>query len=328
MLERAYPILLELVPADYGALGISSSGRTQDYEWIVAKIPPAFFAAYPEMARHDFVRRAVAGRPNVVLRDEDMVSRSELETNLMYRRAREVGAPLEQVMAVMLHIDERWQSGLSLYREGRRPFSDRERVILQDLTPAIVNAVRSCHLFGAAQTWRTAMELLLRDQAASIVLVGAHGLEVARTGEAARLIDRWFAAHERRPGELPAPLRALLAPGTTAAWTRSDADATLSVSVVPLPAGASASTCMLVLKELTHGPAVPAGWHARLTARQREVTNAVLRGWDNRLIAKELVMAEATVKRHLQDIFDRLGVESRSALIARAAELQRRGRTL
>lgn len=53
VLERAYPSLLHLVPADFGALGISSSGRPEDYEWIVAKIPPAFFAAYPEMERPD-----------------------------------------------------------------------------------------------------------------------------------------------------------------------------------------------------------------------------------------------------------------------------------
>ena len=46
------------------------------------------------MAPHAFVRAHVAKRPNVVLRDDEMVSRSELERNMMYRRAREVGAPL------------------------------------------------------------------------------------------------------------------------------------------------------------------------------------------------------------------------------------------
>jgi len=31
VLERVYPLLLQLVPVDYGALGISSSGRAEDY---------------------------------------------------------------------------------------------------------------------------------------------------------------------------------------------------------------------------------------------------------------------------------------------------------
>src|SRR6185295_16059754 len=73
VLERAYPLLLELVPADYGALGISSTGQPQDFVWTVARMPPAFFAAYPEMAAHDFVRTAVAARPNLVMRDEEMI---------------------------------------------------------------------------------------------------------------------------------------------------------------------------------------------------------------------------------------------------------------
>jgi DNA-binding CsgD family transcriptional regulator len=323
VLERAYPFLLQLVPADYGALGISSSGKPEDYQWIVAKIPPAFFAAYPEMARHDFVRKSVARRPNVVMRDEDMVSRTELEANMMYRRAREVGAPLEQVMAVMLHIDDRWQSGLSLYREKERPFTNRERAILQDVTPAIVNAVRSCHLFASAVDWSVALEALLVDQTASIVLVAPPATEVARTAGAARLIDKWFGLHERRVGQLPAPLLTLLARGAPGAWSRRGGDRTLDVSLVPLTGCMGRVTAMLVLRELSRGIQIPAPWRVLLTPRQQEVTAAVLRGWDNRSIASELDLDETTVKRHLQDIFDRLGVQSRTALVARAAELQR-----
>lgn len=323
VLERAYPFLLQLVPADYGALGISSSGKPEDYEWIVAKIPPAFFVAYPEMAPHDFVRKSAVRQPNVVLRDEDMVSRAELETNMMYRRAREVGAPLEQVMAVMLHIDDRWQSGLSLYRERQRPFTRRERAILQDVTPAIVNAVRSCHLFADAVDWSVALEALLQDQAASIVLVAPPATEVARTEGAARLIEKWFGLHERRDGQLPAPILALLARGVPGTWTRRGGDWTLDVSLVPLAGCMGRATAMLVLKELSSAIQLPAAWRVVLTPRQQEVTAAVLRGWDNRSIAGELDLVETTVKRHLQDIFDRLGVQSRTALVARAAELRR-----
>ena len=324
VLERAYPFLLQLIPADYGALGISSSGKAEDYEWIVAKIPPAFFAAYPEMARHDFVRKSVARQPNVVLRDEDMVSRSELETNMMYRRAREVGAPLEQVMAVMLHIDDRWQSGLSLYRERQRPFTHRERTILQDVTPAIVNAVRSCHLFGDAVEWAVALEALLHNQAASIVLVASPATEIARTAGAARLIEKWFAPHERRVGQLPAPLVALLARGAPGSWARRGADTTLDISFVPLAGCMGRANGMLVLQELSSVIQMPGAWLVLLTPRQQEVTAAVLRGWPNDQIASELGCATATVKRHLQTIFDALGVQNRASLIANAAAQQRR----
>jgi len=233
--ERAYPLLLGLVGADYGALGVSVSGDPRDFRWLVAGLPPAFFAAYPELAPHDFVRRAVLGRPNVVLCDEQMVDRRALERNPMYRRAREVGVPLEHVMAVMLHaggpsgahadVDARWQSGLSLYRDRRRAFTLRERQTLQDVTPAFVNAVRNCLTYAA-----------LRD----------HG-------------------------------------------------------------GAPTVSAEL-----------PPAWMRCLTPAQRNVTAGVLRGWDNRLIGDDLGVTTATVKKHLQFIFDRLGVGSRAALMALA----------
>jgi DNA-binding CsgD family transcriptional regulator len=330
VLERAYPLLLELVPADYGALGISSSGRPEDYEWIVSHIPQAFFAAYPEMAAHDFVRTSVAAKLNVVLRDEEMIARPDLEANVMYRRAREVGVPLEQVMAVMLHVDDRWQSGLSLYRERRRPFSERERASLQRITPALANAVRSCHLFGAAAEWGAALDALLAVQGASIVLVAPFATEVTRTAQAAHLIETWFAPHERRAGSLPEPLIEALAQATAAGlsqgapvqWTKSRANATLQVSFVPVT-GMGRAKWMLVLREIADASPMPPAWQARLTQREQEVVAAVMRGWDNRLIASELGCTEATVKKHLQKIFDKLGVQSRTALVARAAEQRR-----
>jgi DNA-binding CsgD family transcriptional regulator len=334
VLERAYPLLLQVVPADYGALGISASGRSEDYEWIVSKIPPAFFAAYPEMAPHDFVRTAVVEQPNVVLRDEEMVSRADLETNLMYRRAREVGVPLEQVMAVMLHIDARWQSGLSLYRDTRRPFSERERASLQQVTPAIVNAVRNCHVFGAAADWSAALEALLSDRGGSMVLVAPPATEVARTAGAAQLIETWFSPSERRAGSLPTPLAAVLAKaaspelgqGASSApvrWTKSRAEATLEVSFVPLVGYMGKAKWMLLLNERLHALALPPAWLALLTPREQEVSAAVLRGWNNSLIAGELGCTTTTVKKHMMNIFNKLGLQSRTALVARAAELHR-----
>lgn len=328
VLERVYPLLLQLVPADYGALGISASGRTEDYEWIVARIPPAFFAAYPEMAPHDFVRTSVLKQPNVVLRDEEMVSRRDLETNVMYRRAREVGVPLEQVMAVMLHVDDRWQSGLSLYRETKRPFSDGERAALQRVTPAIVNAVRSCHLFSAAADWGAALEALLLDRDASMVLAAPAGLEVARTAGATPLLERWFTPCERRAGRLPDPLAAVLAEVASAApgkaalarWTKSRADVTLEVSFVPLAGSPGKARWMLSLEERLHAVPLPLTWLALLTPREHEVSSAVVKGWDNKLIAGELGCSVRTVKKHMTSIFDKLGVSSRTALVARAAE--------
>ena len=56
----------------------------------------------------------------------------------------------------------------------------------------------------------------------------------------------------------------------------------------------------------------------QLTPRQRELLGLVGEGLTNRQIARQLKLSEATVRRHLENIFVRLGVHSRTAALRRA----------
>lgn len=58
----------------------------------------------------------------------------------------------------------------------------------------------------------------------------------------------------------------------------------------------------------------------RLTAREAEVLTRVAAGESNRDIGRGLFLSEATVKSHLVHIFTKLGVNSRTAAVARARE--------
>lgn len=58
-----------------------------------------------------------------------------------------------------------------------------------------------------------------------------------------------------------------------------------------------------------------------LSARQLEVLRLVIDGSSNRQIARHLGISPSTVKRHLADIFGRLGVHSRVAAVGRALTL-------
>lgn len=58
-----------------------------------------------------------------------------------------------------------------------------------------------------------------------------------------------------------------------------------------------------------------------LTPRERELIELVRRGLRNRDIAAELSVTEGTVKVYLHAIFDKLGVDNRTELAMRAAEL-------
>jgi DNA-binding CsgD family transcriptional regulator len=54
-----------------------------------------------------------------------------------------------------------------------------------------------------------------------------------------------------------------------------------------------------------------------LTPRQREVLRQVARGASNTQIARTLGLSDATVRKHLENIFLRLGVQSRTEALAR-----------
>jgi len=56
----------------------------------------------------------------------------------------------------------------------------------------------------------------------------------------------------------------------------------------------------------------------RLTARQNELLYLVAAGRTNSQIARQLGISEGTVRTHLENIYHKLGVTSRTAAVARA----------
>ncbi|HET8695192.1 MAG: response regulator transcription factor [Burkholderiales bacterium] len=74
-------------------------------------------------------------------------------------------------------------------------------------------------------------------------------------------------------------------------------------------------------------PAVPPPptaerWRAELSPRQLAVLRCLLQGKPNKVIAREIGIAEGTVKAHLWAVYQLLGVNSRSQAMYRAHELQ------
>jgi DNA-binding CsgD family transcriptional regulator len=55
----------------------------------------------------------------------------------------------------------------------------------------------------------------------------------------------------------------------------------------------------------------------RLSAREGQITELILRGCDNRDIAQALGITVTTTKKHLGRIFDKVGVDSRAQLMAK-----------
>ncbi len=296
VLDRAYGVLSRLLAADYATICISKPDRLTDYE---------------------------------VLRDKEMISREELERSLLSRRSRELGVPLEHVMAVLLDVGRDWHGGFMLYRDRRQPFSDRERALMQRITPLLTSTVRNCRLMEEVKEQDRILEQLFRRQGEGVV-IALPSAERLRTPGVSALLESWFTPEERGPrGELPAVLlerlgllvagRKLMGfePGTL--WMREGLERSLRVTFVPLPDHGSGRLWALLFQEVANWVTVPPGWRDLLTQREAQVAECVLRGWDNQLIKEHLKCSLGTVKKHLQRVFDKLGVDSRAALIHKAA---------
>jgi DNA-binding NarL/FixJ family response regulator len=79
-------------------------------------------------------------------------------------------------------------------------------------------------------------------------------------------------------------------------------------TVISMPRG--------LLERLGDGPA------GALTERELEMVVLAARGLSNRLIAQELHLSEATVKRHLANIYEKVGVRTRNEAVRKALEEQ------
>ncbi len=90
--------------------------------------------------------------------------------------------------------------------------------------------------------------------------------------------------------------------------------ATLTAAVARDPGGGNAVISMprALLERLGEGPV------GGLSERETEVVVLAARGLSNRLIGKELHISEATVKRHLANVYQKIGVRSRNEAVRTA----------
>ena len=147
-----------------------------------------------------------------------------------------------------------------------------------------------------------------------VVFVDTRGRLAWRSPQAAL----WLHAlgEPAEPGHLPAALEDSLIHGSTRVVTTAGGT---RLSVRNLGAATLGET-MLLLALHREGPAALARLtEAALTPRETEVLSWLAKGKTNRDIGDILGMSPRTVNKHLEHIFEKLGVETRSAAAALAS---------
>jgi DNA-binding CsgD family transcriptional regulator len=185
-----------------------------------------------------------------------------------------------------------------LFRSGIQDFTARDRHVLDLLTPHF------SHLRDAARTRRRLAEALAElgrageDAARGLIFLGPRGEIEFMSPPVRRLLRDFFPA--TLVGRLPAALANWLEKDDSRPLVRRRGDRRLVVE---------RTIDSLILEERVA--------EVSLTMREREVLAWVARGKTNAEVAELLWLAPSTVRKHLENVYAKLGVSTRTAAVAR-----------
>ena len=230
------------------------------------------------------------------LKISDFLSRSELRRREIYWEFFLLNE-VEYELIVGLDAPLSHTKTFLFDRMGGRDFSERDRAVLDLLRPHLAR------IYEAAKVRRTAREalaLLERTDAALVMLEGADQVAYA-TPEARRLLATYF--H---------PSGSCL-PHEVAEWLREQQRAAIPEALT-VERGEQSVVVHLVGGSLLLEEHREAYW---LTRRESEVLDLVAAGRTNAEIAETLWIAPSTVRKHLDNVYSKLGVHSRTAALAK-----------
>lgn len=332
VLEATRASLLEFAQADSMALCLMRVAPSLDFRWLVPGHPIPILEEYAGLADHDFLRAPILARPNVPICDTQILSRGEYERTLIYQRSLELEPRLEHITAVLVPVRSGLVCALALYRHEQSPFFSQSATALSSLTEHLENTVRNCSDFQDFTAGAQLLEELYQRTDSAFLIVEPPTHEVFRSPYAAALLERWFTPSDLHSSGLPCVLKEQLD-----ALVLMDADSRLGKTLwvinhpegyrtcrfVELPAVDGPRRWALLLTELPHSIPLPLHMQRTLTPREVDIARCVLRNWSNGQIADELKITGHTVKTHVRNLFDKLGVDGRADFLYQAAHLNR-----
>jgi DNA-binding CsgD family transcriptional regulator len=233
---------------------------------------------------------------------------------------------INYVMALPLRID---RSNVISVVFNRRDmdFKDTERGVLDVLRLPLAAIYRNLAACEDAGLGLQCVRDLAVENGWQLIRISITGRILEASVQALSLLERFFGGADSRDSRLPPLLAEWFA--QTRSWglerpaisrgqqfTTSRLGAKLIVHFVPDPQDASAGFLLMKSERLRVRAETLA--HLALTQREREVVALVAAGKTNAEIAAVLSISARTVQKHLEHIFPKLGVETRTAVALRA----------
>ena len=183
------------------------------------------------------------------------------------------------------------------FKSARRDFTERDRVVLQLLRPHLEGAHRSAGVRRFLARALAALDADAAEDPPAVVLLGRARCVDFASRSARQLLDAFFGSDARLPDELESWLRT--ASGRQYTTARSNRRLVVDAH------GADRSV-LLLREEPNSDP---------LTQREWDVMRCVAGGMSNAEIGRVLWISDATVRKHLENIYGKLGVRSRTAAL-------------
>ena len=217
------------------------------------------------------------------------------------------------------------------WSRDRCDFSERDRTVIELVRPHIVQAYRTADAVAKHERRLRALESAVDGWGLGVIALDRDGRVALMTGAARLRLEQLFGRRACANQGVPTMLRQWVAARSASLQPRDDAPPALPPLELPgpdgslvvhfVPAGEASQLSFLYLQcESKPVAAAPPAMIPGLTPREGEVLSWVARGKTNADIGSILGISEKTVDKHLQHIFPKLGVETRTAAAAVALD--------
>jgi DNA-binding CsgD family transcriptional regulator len=280
------------------------------YDWPDGYLPTDIPTRLPRLAHEHPVLMRNKGGDMAPYAISDFLSRRSFHGLALYQDVyREIGAEDQ----ISFGLPGGLTIGIAMNR-SRRGFSARDHAILELVRPHLTQAWRHVQARERKRDLIAALEQGLEETGGAIVMVGRNG-RVADASDFARQLLRAYIGGD--------PARQQLLEDWVAA-NRGVEPLTIvgsrgSLVIRRLESGSGEGGFALLLTESRNAPpSVVDLLGLGVTRREAEVLRLVATGADNAAIAAQLDIAVATVRKHLERVYAKLGVHSRTEAAATA----------
>ena len=270
---------------------------------------------------HPLITRYQETRDGCAFKMSDFLTPSQFHRlglyNEFYRRF-----DVEYQMAFALPTPPPLIIGIALNR-GRRDFTERDRLLLNLLRPHLVQAYRNAEAVTQLQQELAAVRQALEALERGVIVLGRAGRVRLMTPQARRWVAAYFGSRPQGGDRLPEDLRR---------WVRHQEGLLAGPGDLPPPRQpllverdgkrlvvrllTEPGQSLLLLEEQQNALTPLDLERVGLTRREGEVLCWVAEGKTDGEIGAILGLSVRTVQKHLEHIFTKLGVETRTAAVA------------